>query len=163
MPDIACFFVPSDGRRSYSQKREEGKVRANQKCGEIRNNGSITFMHHSSVPLFSFYIWSARKIGFHPGISLVELVDSAGRRPSPVGPPWSTRTPWERVGWWWRLWRPAQSIVSSPQSSWADFWRFTRMGRPCPRISARAGGSTPSWHSLRQGCTTYPAWSRCLL
>ena len=44
-------------------------------------------------PLSSFHLGSAREIGFHPGISLVDPVDAVSLRPSSVRPPWSTCPP----------------------------------------------------------------------
>ena len=56
------------------------------------------------LPISSFRFNLAREIGFHPGISLVDLGDAVGRRPSPARPPWSTRDPHGRLSQWRRLW-----------------------------------------------------------
>ena len=54
----------------------------NHNYGEIRKHGSGSFRCHLSVSTFILSPWlgSARKIGIHPGISLVDPGDTALRR-----------------------------------------------------------------------------------
>ena len=80
------------------------------------NVGNIGILPVGDIRVFllsSVRLSLALEIGFHPGISLMEPGDAAGRQPSPVGPPWSTRASLGHLGRWRRVWGPAQSRANS--------------------------------------------------
>ena len=107
-------------------------------------------------PLSSFHLGLACGIGSHPGTGLMGPGDADGCWTNAAQPPWSTKTPLGRLGWWGRCSVSAGSPTRSSRLCRPGSESPRKTGAPCPRRVSLSEGSKNSRDISSPGLALYP-------